>query len=61
MPASEMVKVELNASEVMVMFPLALPDDLGEKVALKVMLCPGVRDNGGFRPLILKPAPETLT
>ena len=55
-----MFKGEFIASDVMAIFPLALPCDWGAKVALKVMLAPGVRDNGGLSPLILKPVPETV-
>ena len=40
--------------------PLALPADVGAKVALKVKLCPAVRVMGGFKPLMLKPVPEAV-
>ena len=43
------------------MFPLELPEDCGSKMTLKDVLCPGVRVRGVVNPLMLKPAPVTVT
>ena len=41
--------------------PVTLPEVDGEKLTLKVALCPGLRMVPADTPLSLKPAPETLT
>ena len=57
MPDSEIVRVELEASETTEMLPLTLPAEAGEKTAPKVKLCPGVKVRGRFNPLRLNPEP----
>jgi hypothetical protein len=56
-PDSEMFRVGFDAFEVRATFPLALPAESGVKVTVKVILCPDVRVNGGFKPVtrILRP------
>jgi hypothetical protein len=50
--------VALLATETL---PVALPAEDGEKVAVSVATCPGVRISPEETPLALKPAPETVT
>jgi hypothetical protein len=56
----EIVRFGFDPFDTTEMLPLALPVDVGAKMALKVKLCPAVRVMGGFNPLMLKPAPETV-
>jgi hypothetical protein len=52
-----MVSDGLEAFEVIVIVPLALPADAGVNVTLKVALCPDVRVTGAVMPLRLNPVP----
>ena len=54
-PANGMVRV--GAFEVTVILPLALPDDAGANVTVKVVLCPAVSVSGVVMPLKLNPVP----
>ena len=56
-PANGMVSDGLEAFEVIVIVPLALPADAGVNVTLKVALCPDVRVTGAGMPLRLNPVP----
>ena len=56
-PDNGMVSVGLEAFEVIVTLPLALPDAAGVNVTLKVVLCPLVSVNGAMIPLRLNPVP----
>jgi hypothetical protein len=40
--------------------PVTLPEVVGLKITLKVVVCPAAKVRGSVRPLVLKPAPETL-
>jgi hypothetical protein len=59
-PESKTVNVGLEALELTLMLPLALAADDGVNTALKVTLEPGFSVSGRFRPLMLKPVPETV-
>jgi hypothetical protein len=52
-----MVRVGLDAVEVMVTVPLALPADRGANATLKLALCPAVKVTGVVIPLRLNPVP----
>ena len=56
----EMVRVELAASEITEIDPVALPPDVGAKTVPKVKLCPAASVRGRVNPVTLKPVPETL-
>lgn len=56
-PANGMVRDGLEAFEVIVTLPLALPADAGVNVTLKVALCPAVSVTGAVIPLRLNPVP----
>ena len=56
-PVTGMVRVGLDAVEVMVTLPLALAADVGANLTLKVVLWPAVRVSGVVMPLRLKPVP----
>ena len=56
-PDNGMVKVGLDAFEVMVTLPLTLPADAGVNVTVKVALCPAVSVTGVVIPLKLNPVP----
>jgi hypothetical protein len=56
-PDNGMVRVGLEAFEVIVTLPEALPVDVGVNVALKVALCPVVSVTGAVIPLKLNPVP----
>ena len=56
-PANAKVRDGLEAFEVMVTVPLALPADCGAKVTVKVVLCDGLRVSGVVIPLKVNPAP----
>ena len=60
-PDKEMVSVELEASEVNEIAPLAEPPAVGANVAPKVKLCPAIRVKGRLSPLMLNPLPLTFT
>ena len=51
---------ELLALLITFALPVTLPELVGVKTTLKVVVCPVARSNGGVKPLELKPAPETL-
>ena len=55
-----MFSVELEASEVTAIDPLAFPPDVGAKTVPKVKLCPAARVSGNVNPVTRKPVPETL-
>ena len=57
-PDRGMVRVGLEALEVITRLPLAMPVDDGAKETLNVALCPAVRMTGVVIPL--KPNPEPL-
>jgi hypothetical protein len=59
-PASEATVGELCALLLIETLPDALPGAVGANSALKVLNCPGARDNGKVNPLMPKPAPVTL-
>jgi hypothetical protein len=59
-PAMEIVKVELDASETTEIDPVALPPDVGANTAPKVKLCPALKVRGRLNPVTLKPVPETV-
>jgi hypothetical protein len=42
------------------MLPLTLPRDSGAKIVVRVTLCSECSVNGGIRPLMLNPAPDTV-
>lgn len=60
-PESEIVVVEVDAFEVIVTSPLALPADVGLKLTLKLVLPPALRVCGRLMPLTLKPLPLATT
>jgi hypothetical protein len=59
-PAKEIVNGELGALLTSETEPLAAPADVGVKTALKVDFPPAPIVSGVVRPVMLKPAPETL-
>ena len=59
-PDREIVSVELEASEVNEIVPLAEPPVVGANVAPKVKLCPAIRVKGRPSPLMLNPLPLTF-
>ena len=56
-PDRGMVSVGLEALDVMVTLPLALPADDGANETVKVELCPAVSVTGVVMPLTLNPDP----
>ena len=60
-PDNAIVSVGLEAFEVIVIVPLALPVAVGVKVTLKVALCPAVSVTGAVMPLKLKAVPLIAT
>jgi len=56
-PDSAMVRVGLEALEVRVTVPVALPPAVGANATLKVVLCPAVSVTGAVMPLRVKPVP----
>lgn len=60
-PDKGMVRVGLDASEVMLMLPLADPDAIGAKVKVKLVLCPALKVRGVLTPPSAKPDPLTAT
>ncbi len=58
-PESPTVRVEFDALEVTVTFPLTLPLEVGENVTLKLTLCPLLRLSGKLKPLAPNPEPVT--
>jgi hypothetical protein len=59
LPASEATVGELYALLLIETLPDALPAAVGANCALKVLDCPGARENGKVNPLMPKPAPVT--
>ncbi len=60
LPAREATAGDLYALLLIETLPDALPGAVGVNCALKVLDCPGARENGKVNPLIPKPAPVTL-
>ena len=60
-PDSGIVKVESLAVEVIVTFPLALPEEFGVNLTVKVVLCPPASVKGVLIPLRANPAPLMAT
>jgi len=60
-PDNIIVSVELEALDVTVTEPLALPADVGAKPTLKVVLCPAVSVTGVLTAPSLNPVPLTAT
>jgi len=56
-PDKGIVRVGLDAVEVMVTLPLAIAADVGANLTLKVVLWPAVRVSGVVIPLRLNPVP----
>lgn len=61
MPASGIVSVGFEASDVTVTVPLALPAAVGVNVTLNVALAPAARVTGAVMPLMVKPVPVAAT
>ena len=57
-PLNAMVEGELGVSLTSERLPVTLPALAGAKAALKLVLCPALRDSGTVRPVMLKPFPE---
>jgi hypothetical protein len=60
-PDNAMLRVGLEALEVMVMLPLALAAEVGANETLKVVLWPAVRVSGVEIPLRVNPLPLITT
>lgn len=60
-PDRGIVRVGLDAVEVMVTLPLTVAADCGANVTAKVALCPAVRVTGALIPLKLNPVPLAPT
>ena len=60
-PDNGMVRLGLDASDVMVMSPLTDPEAIGANVKVKLMLCPALRVMGVLTPPSVKPDPLTDT
>jgi hypothetical protein len=60
-PVSATVAGDPGALLVMVRLPLALPVDVGENCALKVLASPAFNVSGSVNPLVLNALPVTLT
>ena len=60
-PDNGIDRVGLEALDVMVMLPLALPAEDGLNETVKVVLCPAVRVRGAVMPLRLNPLPLIVT
>jgi len=58
-PETGMLKLEFDALDVTVMFPLAAPVVVGAKATVNDALCPGARAAGSERPERLNPVPLT--
>ena len=56
-PDNGIDRVGLEALDVIVMLPLALPAEDGLNETLKVVLCPAARERGAVMPLRLNPLP----
>ena len=60
-PDKGMVRLGLDAFEVMVRLPLAGPEAIGANVKAKLVLCPALKVRGGLIPPSVKPDPLTAT
>ena len=60
-PLSGIAKLGFDAFDVTVTVPLNVPDEVGAKVTLNVVLCPGVSVTGGVIPEMLYPVPAVAT
>src|SRR5580692_1058065 len=60
-PDSGIFRVGFDPFEATARLPLALPEEDGVKMTLKVMLCPDVRITGGLRPVTLKAVLVTVS
>jgi hypothetical protein len=60
-PDIGMVRLGLEAFEVMVMLPFADPEAVGANVRLKLVLCPAFKVSGVLIPPSVKPDPLTAT
>jgi hypothetical protein len=60
-PLKGIARLGLEAFEVTVTVPLELPADVGAKITLNVVLCPGVNVTGGVKPKTLNPVPAAAT
>jgi len=58
-PASETLSGVLDALLVMAMLPVATPEAVGAKVAVRLRVCPALKVAGSEKPLILNPVPVT--
>jgi hypothetical protein len=59
-PVRGIDKLGFEAFEVTVTVPLNVPADVGAKVTLNDVLCPGVKVTGGVIPEILNPVPAAV-
>ena len=59
-PLSEMANGEPGALVTSETDPVTLPEELGAKTALNVVVLPGAIVTGTTRPVMLKPVPDTL-
>jgi hypothetical protein len=60
-PDSGIAKVGLEALEVIVTLPVAVPADVGLNETVKLALCPAVKVSGAVIPLRLNPVPVIPT
>jgi hypothetical protein len=60
-PASGIVRIGLDAFELIVTSPLMSPLEVGENVTLKLAICPGLSVSGAVIPLRANPVPLTPT
>ena len=60
-PLREIESGELGASLARVIVPVTLPAELGPKTALNVAALPAAMVTGAVIPVVLKPAPVTVT
>jgi hypothetical protein len=60
-PVSGIVKLGFEAFEVTVTVPVNVPADVGAKITVNVVLCPGVSVTGGEIPETLYPVPAAAT
>jgi len=60
-PDNGMVRLGLDASELMLMLPLADPDAIGAKAKVKLVLCPAPKVRGVLIAPSAKPGPPTAT
>ena len=58
-PLTEMAKLGFDAFDVTVTVPGNVPAEVGAKVTVNVVLCPGVKVTGGVIPETVNPAPDS--